>query len=152
MSECATWCAPPSGMYDSAIGGSNRWRTYLWSDSALYIALLFVWQQVLQESLRIPGTDVYLVHRSSEAAGYMSTIMILLTGKWIPPDLATVRLRILVEGLVYERVFEADRELKYRFAWDRRNAYNQKVYGLVKATGKTVRNSAETLRNSAQCA
>lgn len=40
-----------------------------------------------------------------------------------------------VEGLVYEKVFEADAGLKYKFAWDRRNAYNQKVYGIVTAQG-----------------
>lgn len=97
--------------------------------------------QVLQESLQIPGTNIYLVHHSSETYGYMSTIMILLTGKWIPSDLVSVRLRILVEGIVYERIFEADRELKYLFAWERRNAYNQKVYGLVKATSKILTTS-----------
>ncbi len=41
-----------------------------------------------------------------------------------------------MEGLVYEKIFEADAGLKYKFAWDRRNAYNQKVYGIVTAQGK----------------
>ena len=92
--------------------------------------------QVLQESLQIPGTDVYLVHHSSDTSGYMSTIMIVLTSDVLPAGLVAVHLRILVEGNVFERVFEADRNLTYRFAWDRRNAYNQKVYGVVTARGK----------------
>lgn len=92
--------------------------------------------QVLQESLSIPGTDIYLVYRSSQTSGYMSTILIQLTPDHIPEDLAIVHLRVVVEGLVFERQFEADPELRYRFTWDRRNAYNQKVYGIVTANGE----------------
>ena len=92
--------------------------------------------QVLQESLSIPGTDIYLVYRSSQTSGYMSTILIQLTPDQLPEDLVIVHLRIIVEGLVFERVFEADANLRYRFTWDRRNAYNQKVYGIVTANGE----------------
>lgn len=92
--------------------------------------------QTLQESLQIPGTGVYLVYHSSETPGYMSTIMIQLTPDSIPDDLTVVYLRVSVEGLVFNKVFEADAGLKYKFAWDRRNAYNQKVYGIVTAMGK----------------
>lgn len=63
--------------------------------------------------------------------------MIQLTPDAIPGTLAIVRLRVAVEGLVFEKVFEADPGLKYKFAWDRRNAYNQKVYGIVTASGKS---------------
>ena len=94
--------------------------------------------QVLQESLSIPGTDIYLVYRSSQTSGYMSTILIQLTADDVPQDLVVVHLRIIVEGLVYERMFEADPHLRYRFTWDRRNAYNQKVYGIVTANGRLV--------------
>jgi len=92
--------------------------------------------QVLQESLSIPGTDVYLVYRSSQTSGYMSTILIQLTPDDIPQQLVAVHLRVIVEGLVFERLFEADPGLRYRFTWDRRNAYNQKVYGIVTASGE----------------
>ncbi|ELU08904.1 hypothetical protein CAPTEDRAFT_159800 [Capitella teleta] len=90
--------------------------------------------QVLQESLHIPDTDVYLVYHSSETPGYMSTILIQLTPEEVPVELRIVHLRVIVEGLVFERIFEADHGLKYKFAWDRRNAYNQKVYGIVTAS------------------
>ena len=59
--------------------------------------------QVLQESLQVPGTDVYLVYHSSETSGYMSTIMIQLTPDNIPDTLAVVRLKVSasdVYGLV----------------------------------------------------
>ena len=92
--------------------------------------------QVLQESIRVPGTEVYLVYHSSDTPGYMSTIMIQLTPSLVPRNLSIILLRVSVEGLVFEKTFEADSELKYKFAWDRRNAYNQKVYGIVTATGK----------------
>ena len=62
--------------------------------------------------------------------------MIQLTPSSIPEELAEVHLRVSVEGLTFEKLFEADPGLKYKFAWDRRNAYNQKVYGIVSASGK----------------
>ena len=94
--------------------------------------------QVLRESLHITGTGFHLVHDSSDAPGYMSTLLIALTGQSVPRGLVIVRLRVVVEGVVFERDFEADVDLQYRFTWDRRNAYNQKVYGVVTAIGKLI--------------
>jgi len=91
--------------------------------------------QVLQESIKIPGSALYLVYHSSATPGYMSTLQIQLTPDHVVSDIALVHLRIVVEGVVHERLFEADRSLTYKFAWDRRNAYNQKVYGIVSASG-----------------
>ena len=94
-------------------------------------------RQVLQESQQIPGTDVYLVYHSSEAPGYMSTILLQLTPDVTPEQLSRVHLRVAVEGVTLEKVFEAHASLKYTFAWDRLNGYNQKVYGIVTARGMT---------------
>ena len=94
--------------------------------------------QVLQESLQIPATDVFLVYHSSEAPGYTSIILIRLTPAQIPDSLAVVHLKVTVEGLTYERTLEADVNLKHTYAWDRRNAYNQKVYGIVTAHGELI--------------
>lgn len=90
----------------------------------------------MQESISLPGTDVHLVYHSSEAAGYMSLIRIQMTPDTVPRSLRLVHLRAAVEGVVLEKVFEADPNLKYTFAWDRLNAYKQKVYGIVTARGK----------------
>jgi len=92
---------------------------------------------VLRESLHITGTGFHLVHDSSDAPGYMSTLLIALTGQTVPRGLIIVKLRVVVEGVVFERDFEADVDLQYRFTWDRRNAYNQKVYGVVTAIGRS---------------
>ena len=91
---------------------------------------------MLQESIAIPGTGVNLVYHSSETPGYRSVIMIQMTPKDMPPALALVHLRVSVEGIEFEKTFEADPELKYTYSWDRRNAYRQKVYGIVPARGK----------------
>jgi hypothetical protein len=61
--------------------------------------------------------------------------MIQMTTKDIPLALAVVHLRVSVEGIQFEKTFEADSELKYTYAWDRRNAYRQKVYGIVPVRG-----------------
>jgi len=89
--------------------------------------------------LSITGTGFHLVHDSSDAPGYMSSLLIALTGQTVPRQLVIVRLRVVVEGVVFERDLEADVDLQYRFTWDRRNAYNQKVYGVVTAIGKPLR-------------
>jgi len=91
--------------------------------------------QVLRESLHVTGTGFHLVHDSSDTPGFMSTLLIAMTGWTVPRRLVVVRLRVVVEGVVFEREFEADVDLQYRFTWDRRNAYNQKVYGVVTAIG-----------------
>lgn len=89
----------------------------------------------MKQSLPIPGTDVYLVYHSSTAPGYMSTVMIQLSPDVIPENLAVIYLKVTIEGVVFEKTFEAEPSLKHKFAWDRRNAYNQKVYGIVFANG-----------------
>src|SRR6218665_1410402 len=68
----------------------------------------------------------------------MSTLMIQLTHDLVPVSLVFVHLQVHVEGLVYEELFEAEPNLKYKFAWDRRNAYNQKVFGIVPTNGACV--------------
>lgn len=92
--------------------------------------------QVLQESIAIPASEVYLVYHSSETQGYKSVILIQMTPSSIPPKLALVHLRVSVEGIILRKVFEADPGLKYTFSWDRRNSYKQKVYGIVSARGE----------------
>ena len=89
----------------------------------------------MQESILLPGTDVHLVYHSSKAAGYMSQISIQLTPKSVPRALHLVHLRMTVEGVVFEKTLDADPNLKYTFAWNRLNAYKQKVYGIVPARG-----------------
>lgn len=50
-----------------------------------------------------------------------------------------VHLRVSVEGVVHTELFEADPNLSYRYSWQRKNAYNQNVYGIVTARGKSAR-------------
>ncbi|XP_022239152.1 teneurin-m-like isoform X2 [Limulus polyphemus] len=90
--------------------------------------------QVVQESLPIPGTDLHLVYHSSRMGGYLSTIQLQLTPDVIPLTLRLVHLRISIEGIYFEKLFEADPTIKFTYAWNRRNVYRQKVYGIATAT------------------
>ncbi|KAH8318477.1 hypothetical protein KR067_003830 [Drosophila pandora] len=92
--------------------------------------------QVIQESLQIPGTGLNLVYHSSRAAGYLSTIKLQLTPDNIPPTLHLIHLRITIEGILFERVFEADPGIKFTYAWNRLNIYRQRVYGVTTAVVK----------------
>ncbi|XP_064481660.1 teneurin-m-like isoform X2 [Ornithodoros turicata] len=90
--------------------------------------------QVVQESLSIPGTDLHLVYHSSRAGGYLSTIQLQLTPDAIPQTLRLIHLKISIEGILFEKKFEADPGIKFTYAWNRRNVYRQKVYGVALAT------------------
>lgn len=92
--------------------------------------------QVVQESLQIPGTGLNLVYHSSRAAGYLSTIKLQLTPEVIPATLTLIHLRITIEGILFERVFEADPGIKFTYAWNRLNIYRQRVYGVTTAVVK----------------
>ncbi|XP_073841878.1 teneurin transmembrane protein Ten-m isoform X2 [Musca autumnalis] len=92
--------------------------------------------QVIQESLQIPGTGLNLVYHSSRAAGYLSTIKLQLTPESIPPTLHLIHLRITIEGILFDRVFEADPGIKFTYAWNRLNIYRQRVYGVTTAVVK----------------
>ncbi|XP_059486301.1 teneurin-a isoform X2 [Neocloeon triangulifer] len=89
--------------------------------------------QILQESIPIPGSEVHLMYHSSQASGYLSIALMRLTHEKIPLSLRLVHLRVIIEGSVYEKVFEADPNLTYTFAWNKRNVYKQKVYGVAVA-------------------
>ncbi|XP_046748396.1 teneurin-m isoform X1 [Diprion similis] len=92
--------------------------------------------QVIQESLQIPGTGLNLVYHSSRAAGYLSTIQLQLTPETIPPSLNLIHLRITIEGILFEKTFEADPVIKFTYAWNRLNVYRQRVYGVTTAMVK----------------
>ncbi|KAL7287031.1 hypothetical protein TKK_0018763, partial [Trichogramma kaykai] len=92
--------------------------------------------QVVQESIQIPGTGLNLVYHSSRAAGYLSTIQLQLTPETIPPTLNLIHLRITIEGILFEKTFEADPVIKFTYAWNRLNVYRQRVYGVTTAMVK----------------
>ncbi|XP_040567553.1 teneurin-m isoform X3 [Lepeophtheirus salmonis] len=92
--------------------------------------------QALQESISLPDSDVFLVHHSARTPGYRSTIQLQLTPDEIPDTLIKVYVKITIEGVVHEKVFEADPSIRYTYAWDRLNEYRQRVYGVTTATVK----------------
>lgn len=94
---------------------------------------ILVESQVVQESINIPGTSLNLMYHSSKATGYVSTIELQLTPEKIPPTLHRIHLRISIEGILFEKTFEADPSIKFTYAWNRLNIYKQKVYGVTTA-------------------
>ncbi|XP_050525472.1 teneurin-m isoform X5 [Daktulosphaira vitifoliae] len=103
-----------------------------WSDKSAVLAE----SQVVQESFQIPGTGLNLVYHSSRSAGYLSTIQLQLTPEIIPHTLKLIHLRITIEGILFEKTFEADPVIKYTYAWNRLNVYRQNVYGVTTASVK----------------
>ena len=96
--------------------------------------------QTLQETLSIPSSsgEVKLSYRSSSAGGYLSTVHLQLTSNSrIPSTLKVIHLRIVVEGNLYTKLLDPDPDLRYTFAWNKRNVYRQKVYGLTTAKGES---------------
>lgn len=83
---------------------------------------------MLQESIRIPGSGLHLMYRSSLASGYLSRAVMRLTHSAIPRSLVRVHVRVEIEGSVHTKTYEADPNLTHTFAWNKRNVYKQKVY------------------------
>ncbi|XP_073995971.1 teneurin-a transmembrane protein isoform X3 [Rhodnius prolixus] len=96
-------------------------------------SLIFAETQMLQQSIRIPGSGLHLIYRTSLAPGYLSKVVMRLTRSEIPKSLIKVHVRVEIEGSVHVKVFEADPNLTYTFAWNKRNVYKQKVYGVAQA-------------------
>ncbi len=87
---------------------------------------VIVESQSLRQSMPLPAfPGASLVYETSRARGYMSIVRLRLTPRDPPKDLVKVHLRITVEGVVHERVFEADPDIRYTFPWDRLNEYRQ---------------------------
>ncbi|XP_044012987.1 teneurin-a isoform X1 [Aphidius gifuensis] len=96
-------------------------------------SLVFAETQIVQESISIPGSNVHLMYQSSQAAGYLSTVRMQLTGPFIPASLTHVHVHVEIEGSVHTKTYEADPKLIHTFAWNKRNVYKQKVYGVAQA-------------------
>ncbi|KAL1116307.1 hypothetical protein AAG570_005802 [Ranatra chinensis] len=96
-------------------------------------SLVFAETQMLQESIRIPGSGLHLMYRSSLAPGYLSKVVMRLTRSQIPSSLIKVHVRVEIEGSVHTKTYEADPNLTHTFAWNKRNVYKQKVYGVAQA-------------------
>ena len=83
--------------------------------------------QALQESLEL-GNGMHLVYHSARTKGYLSVLQLQLTPKDpedIPASLVKVHIKITIEGIVHQDVFEADPDIRYTYAWDRLNEYRQ---------------------------
>ncbi|XP_043247283.1 teneurin-m-like isoform X2 [Amphibalanus amphitrite] len=96
-------------------------------------AAVLVETQVLQESIEIPGTGLRLVYNSQDASGYHSTLLMRLTADPVPETLVLVHLKVIVEGTVFTQTFESDPNITYSYSWNKRNVYEQKVYGMAQA-------------------
>jgi len=99
---------------------------------------ILVESQALQESLELDN-GLYLVYHSARTKGYLSVLQLQLTpkdAKDIPASLIKVHIKITIEGIVHQQVFEADPDIRYTYAWDRLNEYRQRVYGITTATVK----------------
>ncbi|XP_055682330.1 teneurin-a isoform X2 [Lutzomyia longipalpis] len=91
---------------------------------------IFAETQIVQESVQIPGSGLHLTYQSSQAPGYLSIVRMRLTKATIPPTLTHVHVGVEIEGSLHVKTYEADPSLTHTFAWNKRNVYKQKVYGV----------------------
>ncbi|KAL9882896.1 teneurin-a transmembrane protein isoform 4-T5 [Glossina fuscipes fuscipes] len=93
--------------------------------------VIFAETQIVQESIQIPGSDLHLTYQSSQASGYLSIVRMRLTAEHIPTTLTHVHVGVEIEGSLHVKTYEADPNLIHTFAWNKRNVYRQKVYGVT---------------------
>lgn len=108
---------------------------------------------MVQQSIMLPGSSsrdinsndanqsVSLVYISSRANEFMSTISLQLTPPAndqtqfkLPDELKLIHLKIIIEGNLFEQIFEPQTNLSFTYAWNRRNVYRQKSFGLSTAS------------------
>lgn len=108
---------------------------------------------MVQQSIILPGSSsrdtnsndsnqsVSLIYISSRANEFMSTINLQLTPASneqtqfkLPQELKLIHLKIVIEGKLFEQLFEPQTNLSFTYAWDRRNVYRQKSFGLSTAS------------------
>ncbi|XP_055911433.1 teneurin-a isoform X2 [Eupeodes corollae] len=93
--------------------------------------VVFAETQIVQESIQIPGSGLHLTYQSSQASGYLSIVRMRLTSEHIPSTLTHVHVGVEIEGALHVKTYEADPNLIHTFAWNKRNVYRQKVYGVT---------------------
>ncbi|XP_031628947.1 teneurin-a isoform X5 [Contarinia nasturtii] len=91
---------------------------------------IFAETQIVQETIQIPGSELHLTYQSSQASGYLSLVRMRLTKEKIPKTLTHVHVGVEIEGSLHVKTYEADPNLSHTFAWNKRNVYKQKVYGI----------------------
>ncbi|XP_038105737.1 teneurin-a isoform X4 [Culex quinquefasciatus] len=96
-------------------------------------SVIFAETQIVQESIQIPGSNLHLTYQTSQASGYKSIVRMQLTHDTIPETLTHVHIGVQIEGSLHVKTYEADPNLSYIFAWNKRNVYKQKVYGTAVA-------------------
>ena len=89
--------------------------------------------RTLLERIQIPGSSLHLTFQSTSTSGSLSLLTLRMTPSSVPPTLSKVFLSIKVAGRFFKTTLEADANLEYTYGWDKRNVYNQKVYGIVEA-------------------
>jgi hypothetical protein len=95
--------------------------------------------QIIRKTISIDNKDlpIKLVYLSSSSnRRYQSILTIVLTGNDIDDDLLQIHLSISIEGIYFNKRFDATSNLIYDYEWSRRNAYDQNVHGLAEAIGK----------------
>ena len=83
----------------------------------------------LIQSINIPGTRTQLVYSSSS----MATLTMILTPDTIPDTMVRIHVKIIIAGVVVTKILEPEPSLVYEYHWNRRNVYNQKVFGSCEA-------------------
>lgn len=94
-------------------------------------SVLGIESQTTKATVDVPGTDVALHYRSDRLPGRKAgrSIRIPLTGSEPPDSLKTVELTVDVAGQHHEFEFEPEPDDVYRFLWDGKDAYGNRVQG-----------------------
>jgi hypothetical protein len=90
---------------------------------------------IIRNQINIMDTNLKLTYATNQASGFFSTVYILMTLNDLPETLQQIHLKISIEGVLTKQLFDAYPNLRYEYSWDRRNAYEQRVFGTTFAKG-----------------
>ncbi|KAG9510775.1 Teneurin-a [Fragariocoptes setiger] len=94
---------------------------------------LDLYEGILRDKVTLTGSNVNLVYLSS-FNHYMTLIKVRLI-KELPENssLAHVHVKVMIAGMLHEDIVAPQSHLMYIFAWNRLDAYNQRVFGTIEA-------------------
>lgn len=97
-------------------------------------SIVLVQDQVLVESVELPGTGMRMVYRSDRAAGYRSRTRVALTGDTLPPGLKRVELVAEIGGRWFFEQFPPTPRLVHELVWDGLDWRGSRLQGRQRAT------------------
>ncbi len=89
--------------------------------------------RVFHEDIPIPGTDITLHYSSNRVGGYISNVVIPVSGAEVPASLRYIIVKLEVAGRSFEQKIDPLPNKSVEFTWDGSDAFGNRIIGATNA-------------------